>query len=354
MKTPTALIAALLLSLLSTPAPAELNFPRLDAAVDRGLAYLAQQQHEDGSFDVDLKTGGGDGLKPKMAITGLVLLTFLAEGQTPDSGRYGTTVRQALDYLASKVPEDGYAGNLDGSRMYGQAIVTLALAEAMGVEPVVEKRSRERAALERLVAAILKAQAVNKPDVYAGGWRYEPGAGDSDISLSGWNALALRAAQEAGVEVPADSFRRAASFVSRCYEPSTRTFAYQPGGERRLGATGAGVLSLLLLPCDPSDREKAARAARELRDHPVDAQNAYPFYTIYYVTHAGYAAGEEVWEPIAKVTIDLLIKSQSSDGSWQELSGSAPNGNEPGRVYRTAMALLTLSVPQHVLPIYQR
>ena len=97
-----------------------------DAAIERGLAFLARQQAKDGSW------GGGG---PKLAMTGLSLMAFLAGGHTPDVGRHGGVVRDAVDFLVRQQPEDGYYGKLDGSRMYGHGIVTLALAEAYGVEP---------------------------------------------------------------------------------------------------------------------------------------------------------------------------------------------------------------------------
>lgn len=348
------LLAAITTFPASTPA-AEPAAIKLDEAVDRGLAYLARQQHDDGSFDADLKAGAGDALKPKMAVTALSLLAFLAEGHMPDMGRYGVAVRGAMDFLVSKVPEDGYVGGTDGSRMYGQAIVTLALCEAYGVETDPDKRRLERAAVRKLIAVILKAQDVNKPEPFAGGWRYELNAADSDISLSGWNALALRSAQETGFAVPDDSLKRAAAFVARCYDPDSKTFAYQPGADRRLGTTATGVLCLYLLGEKPQDRANAEKAARSLAEHPIDEQNAYPFYCIYYVTHAAFQAGDDTWQAVSKVTLPRLVKSQSPDGSWLSLSDSnAPNNTEPGKVYRTAMAVLTLSVPQRLLPIYQR
>jgi hypothetical protein len=84
---------------------------RVDASVAAGLAYLAQQQNADGSWE-----GGG----PPVAMTGLSLMAYLAGGHTPDVGKYGLVVRRAMDRLVEFVPEDGYFGKVDGSKMYGQ------------------------------------------------------------------------------------------------------------------------------------------------------------------------------------------------------------------------------------------
>src|SRR5207237_2742973 len=137
--------------------------------------------------------GSFDGGAPKVAMTGLALMSYLAAGHAPDDGHFGPTVRHAVDYLVRAAPEDGYFGKLDGSRMYGHGIVTLALAEAYGVEPDPANRARIHAIVGRAVAIILKAQDVPKDAAHAGGWRYDPGSIDSDLWLSGWTILALRA-----------------------------------------------------------------------------------------------------------------------------------------------------------------
>ena len=67
--------------------------------------------------------------------------------------------------------------------------------------------------LTHSVKLIVAAQDVHKEDVYAGGWRYESTATDSDLSLSGWNALALRACQDAGISVPKPAVQHAVKFV---------------------------------------------------------------------------------------------------------------------------------------------
>jgi hypothetical protein len=332
------------------PAPA-----KIDEAADRGLEYLARQQRDDGSFDAEQKNAGPELLKMKPAATALSLLAFLSEGHMPDMGRYGLAVRGAMDYLVSKVPDDGYVGSVDGSRMYGQAIVTLALSEAYGVETAADNRRQERAAIQKLVAVVLKAQDVSKAEAYAGGWRFEPDSVDSDITVSCWNALALRAAQEAGFPVPGESLKRAAAFIARCYDPNSKTFAYQPGGERRLAATAAGVLCLFLLDAKPEDRGKAERATRFLAEHPIDEQDPNPFDCMFFVTQAGFHASDSAWQNISGATLTRLVKTQNTDGSWFNVqdANKAKTG-ESGKIYCTAMAILTLSVPQRLLPIFQR
>jgi hypothetical protein len=233
--------------------------------------------------------------------------------------------------------------------MYGQGIATLALAEAYGVETSPAQRKRIAAALAKAVGLIVTAQDVKKQDPYNGGWRYEPTAPDSDLSLSGWNALALRACKDAGVPVPKPAVERAAQFVLKCYLPDAKAFSYQPGGAAQVGPTGVGILCLHVL--DDGNRKEAVEAAQFLRTHPIDDQSQFPYYGMYYATQAAYQSGDAVWAAVSKATFDKLLKSQTQqDGGWPE----TPEGAGGGRVYTTSLALLTLSIPYRLLPIYQR
>ncbi len=262
--------------------------PGLDAAFSNGLDFLVAQQSTDGSIG---PSGG-----PRLATTALSLLSLLAGGNVPDLGKYGSTVRGAIDFLVSQAQPDGYFGKVDGSRMYGQGIVTLALAEAYGVEDSDGGRQKIYAVLLKSVKLILDAQSVKKSDVYAGGWRYEPQATDSDISLSGWNALALRAARNAGMAVPPEAVEKAVQFVLRCHNPQGG-FGYQPGTASLPSATGVGVLCLYLL--NGSERPEIADSVKFLKEHPVDDQSNFLFYTIYYATQAAFQAGNATYAAIA-------------------------------------------------------
>lgn len=314
---------------------------KLDPAVARGLAFLARQQNADGSL------GGGD-KGSKLAMTGLSLTAFLAAGHTPDVGRHGLTVRAATDWLVAEVPPDGYAGGADGGGMFGQAVVTLALAQAYGVESDLGRRREIRSALERLVKVILDAQAVDKPDAHDGGWGDEPASGESNLASTVWTVLALRAAQDVGVEVPKAAMSNAADFVARCYGEDRKGFAYQPGHEPSPGMTGAGVLSLYLL--DAADRPEVGPAIRSLADRPVDEEAQYPGFDFYHATHAAFHVGDPAWAPVSKAVFGRLLGIQDKDGGWH------PRRRERarGRVYATSMAVLALTVPYGTLPLYQR
>src|ERR1700683_3219693 len=229
----------LLLAMAARPALADQEIPpAVDAAVDAGLAFLARQQNADGSLE-----GGG----PRIAMTGLTLMSFLASGHVPDEGKYGLAVRAAMEFLIRSAPGDGYFGKVDGSRMYGQGIATVALAEAYGADHDPARRARAARVLRQCVQVFFSAQDVAKPGNFAGGWRYEPTNQDSDLSLSGWGALSLRAAANIGIDVPKDRVSRAVGFVRRRHRVGQGGFAYQPGADSSIAMTGVGMLNLYLL-----------------------------------------------------------------------------------------------------------
>jgi hypothetical protein len=64
-----------------------------------------------------------------------------------------------------------------------------------------------------------------------------------------------------------------------------------------------------------------------------------------------YQRGGSHAEAAVQKVSDLLLPLQDTDGSWK----SAGGGSEGSlRIYRTAMAMLSLAVKYHYLPIYQR
>jgi hypothetical protein len=134
-------------TLADRPVPA-----KLDDSIDRALVYLAKQQRTEGWFDHQVRPADkdADASRHRRAITGLCTLAFLSAGHVPDAGRHGAVVRKAVDALVNAVPDDGYIGKLDEKPMYTQAIVTLALSQAYGVEPRTDRRLKQHAALAKL------------------------------------------------------------------------------------------------------------------------------------------------------------------------------------------------------------
>jgi hypothetical protein len=336
------------LSLFAVPAARAADGPgnlaRVDAAAGRGLDYLVSQQQRDGSI------GSGTA---RIATSGLTLMALLSSGNTPDVGQYGTVVRQLIDYLAGAAPEDGYFGKVDGSRMYGQGIVTLALAEALGVETTQARRDRLIGVLQRAMKVILTAQDVAKPPVFAGGWRYEPTSADSDLSQAAWNAMALRACEDAGLAVPKEAVTRAGEFILRCYRADQKGFAYQPGQGASPCETAVGIFCMHVLSISGhGEAEEALKSLLPGLSASNLADSQFPYYTLFYLTQAANQSGRSAWETVWPITSETLLRMQEPAGSWP-ISTKELGDDHSGRVYTTAMAVLTLSVPNRLLPMDQ-
>lgn len=100
---------------------AELS-PQAEAAIDKGLDYLATHQNSDGSW----------GSKYQSAATSLALMAFMLKGHFPERGRHGDLLERAVDFLIRRSEEGGgyFGGTSHG--MYEHGLATLALAEVWG------------------------------------------------------------------------------------------------------------------------------------------------------------------------------------------------------------------------------
>ena len=76
------------------------------------------------------------------------------------------------------------------------------------------------------------------------------------------------------------------------------------------------------------------------------------FYSTYYCSQAAAQLGGRYWEGIYPPLVNALLNSQSPDGSWPVEIGHSDSAF--GNVYTTAMAVLSLTPPYQLLPVYQR
>jgi hypothetical protein len=307
-----------------------LGTPATERAVERALKYLQKAQNSDGSWDSSTYTA-------EVGITGLCCLAFLSAGHQPGRGPYGRVLARATDFLADKVQRTGLVYNAAGSPgppMYGHGFATLALAELYGQS----KRRDLRDKLERAVKLILTTQNEE------GGWRYQPRVADADISVSVSQVMALRAAHNAGVPVPRDVIQRAIDYMKECANNADGGFSYMPS-QRVSGParTGAGILSLIL--AGERKAPEVQRGLQYLMEHPPGTREQHLFYGVYYNTQAMYQAGGAYWRFWFPRLASYLLDTQRQEGSWWD---------GPGAPYATAMGVLALQVPAHLLPIYQR
>jgi squalene cyclase len=315
-----------------------------DKAVDRALEFLANTQNKtDGSW-----TAGRQG--KSVAITSLAVMSFLSAGHVPGEGTYGKTIERGVRWVLTMQQPNGLLATDGGQEMYHHGIATLMLAEVCGM--VNKELSKEvRRALEKAIAVILKAQRT--AGTQGGGWRYRIAhVGGSDISVTGWQIMALRAAKNLGCDVPSETIERAVAYIKRCQDSRTGGFRYMPGWAVTVACTGTSILALELCGKDQHKSDAVMRGVSYLiRNENLPRWGGSHFsYNIYYGAQATFQVGSNYWSTYRTRLHQVLLRNQASNGSWPG------NGydSDYGPNYTTSMAVLALTVEYRFLPIYQR
>ncbi len=314
----------------------------VDDAIVRALEFLAAEQNPSGSWTIQAYGESTSG-------TSLAIMSFLAAGHLPGEGPYGETILKGVRWVIGSQHENGMLlAKKSHGPMYCHGISTLMLAEVLG-ELDKDDADRCRKALEKAIALILAAQNVSKGDRHQGGWRYEPSSNDSDLSVTGWQLLALRAAKNIGCDVPAENIDQAVAYVKMCSLGGQGGFCYQPNSGSTPTRTGTGILCLEI--CGDHQAPETMTAADYLLNQPLRPHSPYYFYGVYYCTVGMFKVGGRYWDETRDSITDQLLASQNVDGSWNANFGGE---RDMGKIYCTSMAVLALGVEYQFLPIYQR
>ncbi|MFG0284149.1 MAG: prenyltransferase/squalene oxidase repeat-containing protein [Phycisphaerales bacterium JB039] len=313
--------------------------PALDGAVNRGLAWLATQQHEDGSF-------GEGGWGRNVAVTSLAAIAFMADGNLPGRGQYGPVVEKALRYVMENTSESGLlAGEGAPSPMYGHGFAALFLGEVYGMTGGGPDTAEAARLHETLVKAV---RLIERSQNDQGGWRYNPIPTDADVSVTICQVMALRSARSAGLEVSKETIDNAVEYVRKSQNPDGG-FRYQMdrGGMSAWPRSAAGVATLFYAGVyeDEAIDKGLAYLHDEATPQKTQSQPHY-FYGHYYAVQTMYLAGGEHWARWWPDMREELIDQQRPEGAWADRS--------IGSTYGTAMALIILQMPKRYLPIFQK
>jgi len=326
-----------------------------EGAVDNALRWLATAQAADGRWDADQFGGGTEsnalghdrraaGTDADTGITGLALLAFLAAGHTHLEGAYRENVQHGLEFLLRSQAENG---NLYGdarlfARMYCHGIAALALGEAY----VMTGDHRLMPFLEQSTRYTREAQHSS-----LGGWRYQPGD-KGDMSQFGWQVMALRSAELAGIEIPSQTRDGMLRFLREAQTGANGGLAAYRVGERPSGTMTAEALACrYFLRVTP--RTASVREATELIHRELPGTGQVNLYYWYYATLALFHGQDPGWQQWNEALQNQLLNSQRNtgrlDGSWDP---DTVWGGYGGRVYSTAMATLCLEVYYRYLPLF--
>jgi hypothetical protein len=311
----------------------------LDAAIEKGLAYLVKEQNEDGSF-------GSGRFGKNIAVTALACIALLGDGNLPGRGPYGQNVEKGLEFVLKSSTETGLlAADSTNGPMYGHGFATLFLGEVYGMTQGGGETAYSARVHEALVKACRLIEQSQNPD---GGWRYNPVPYDADVSVTICQIMALRSARNAGIEVPKEVVDKAVEYTRQCQNPDGG-FRYQLNqGFSAWPRSAAGVASLYyagIYKDDALDRG-VEYLVKTAMPGATNAPSAHYYYGHYYAVQAMYLAGGANWAEWWPAIRKELLDRQDLDGSWADQS--------VGPAYGTAMSLIVLQMPKRLLPIFQK
>jgi beta-lactamase regulating signal transducer with metallopeptidase domain len=270
---------------------------RAAVATKRGLAFLAERQNEDGSIG-------------KAFVVGVSSLAGLA---WMDSAAHANNAERVAKFVLSCQREDGFIAGKGGS-MYDHGFATLFLSEYLKAT----SRAEVKGSLVKAVGLIVKSQGKG------GGWRYAPAPADSDTSVSACQLMALAAAKNAGVDVPAATFGAGIGFLRSCQNPDGG-FGYIAPGVSAFTRSAASLSASLATakwtePASRPDGIKGADYLMAFLPQPEAGPEGmqYFFHGHYYAAQALQLVGGDRWKRWQDSLRENLISNQKADGSWAD------------------------------------
>jgi len=310
---------------------------------ERGLAYLAATQQEDGAWPGSINNGS--------AITGICVMAFMASGEDTDFGPHAENIRRAVRrIILDQDPKTGHITGGGHGSMYHHGLAMLALSEAYGVVnerllwqgsdvPVDDRRTLGQA-LELAVRCALTAQKKNP----FGAWRYSPQSQDADTTVSGTVLMGLLGARNAGIEIPNEAIEKALDFF-KLNTMHDGNVSYQPGSGQGDGLCRASIATLVFAVGKRKDLPQYQAAATFIKKRIDQDVNQHPFYTRYYMAQALFHSDIEAWKAWNQRIVGKLQKMQKADGRIPSPYGQA---------YGTGMSVLALALNYRLLPVYER
>src|SRR6185437_12036401 len=360
----------LLLGVFSVPeTPARVPVParkkdKYDRAIDRGLEWLALHQAQDGhwslhAFNKDAREKllpegkifvcdceAGVKIHNDIAATAFGVLPFLAAGHTRKSSDkkpdYSKIVDAGLKYLLAKQNKDG---SFDKD-MYANGLASRVLCDAYGLT----KDKTLKGPAQKALDFIADAQ-----DPTGGGWRYEPRQ-PGDLSVTGWQYIALKRGQQAGLNAPKKTLELAEKFLDSCESEKKGGYSYTPGGRETMSMTAVGLLCRQYSLVNPRNPSLVHGVVRIKNHYPDKLDN---IYYLYYASQVMFHMRGEIWRywdtgvdsddrKVHRGIGDCLLAGQDKGDKPKHQHQSGSWGGSPGgRIMATSLSLLILEQRNH-------
>lgn len=307
------------------------NAERRKASVEKGLKTLSDRVRA----KRDAPQGGA-------AVDAFVGLAFLAAGSTPEEGPYAQDVRACVDNLLRAADaKTGYIAAKEQGTMYEHGFATLFLAEAYAKQRPGERKEEIGKALTRAVELIAKSQNAD------GGWRYRPEPKDADVSVTSCQAIALAAAQRAGIKLPERTLDRALAYLRKC-QNDDGGFRYMAEGKGASGFPRTAAAAAALTHVEGADKDDVRRAMKYLSEvfaqTKASGSDVHYHYGRYYAAQVLHLAGGDAAQTTYAALCDDLLDRQKPDGMWK---------GDLDDAYVTATALIALQAVDGKLLILQ-
>lgn len=320
-------------------------------AVKMGLEWIARHQLANGSWNynhcmVGNCNCGNPGTMQKCdnGATAMGLLPFLGCGMTHKDGNYKKQIGAGLRYLVSKIKRDkncpggGSLHQAEGT-MYAHGLATICLTEAYAMT----KERTLKAPAQAAVNFIIYAQ-----DPVGGGWRYNPRQA-GDTSVVGWQLMALKSGYMGYLTVPNQCTAKAMTFLNSVQKDSGAFYGYTTPGDGP-ACTAIGLLCRMYYGWK-QDNPALKKGVEWMANKGPSGDMYYNYYATQVMRHYG----GDPWTKWNEKMREQLVKKQIKDdshakGSWNPGGGHSAAG---GRLYETALSIMTLEVYYRHAPIYQ-
>jgi hypothetical protein len=315
--------------------------PKWEAAIDKGLKWMAKTQSSAGHWHAG-------GTYPT-AMTSLAGTALVSSGSTTTQGPYAKNIQKAVNFLMGKRRGNGLIGDTmhqDNRYTYGHGFAMLFLSQVLGEEEDAERREELSDVLTKAVDFSCKAQATT------GGWGYvsakdQPNFDEGSTTIT--QVQGLRACRNAGIVVPGEAIDKAKEYIYGCKNADGGiSYSSRNRGSSRPAITAAALASLYNAgdyesKHIPDMLEFCKKNLKDLSEGP----NAFGHwhYTYLYYSQVMYRQGEKEWGPFRDKLYNRIVSEQQSDGSW--VGQVAP-------IYVTSCNLIMLQLDKAYLPIYQR
>ena len=335
--------------------------PQCEEAVVKSLRWLKKQQNGNGSW--------GEG-QFRASMTGISLLAYLAHCETPLSEEFGENVLKGISFLVDLGMKNPVISEQPALKeiCYDHAVATYALCEAYTF-----CKQMDIPSIANLEKVVIKAvdKILDNQNV-DGGWAYNyntKAGAHTDLSVTGWNVQALKAAEHGGIRPTKGeirtALRKAASYCRKCGKPDGLFTYMQEGREdatARPSLVGVGVLSLQM--CGSGSDSTARRGLDWMLKNTNQPFNwkanntSSNLYQHYYGVQAAMNRGGDVWKAYNRAFRDSTLGAQASDGSFMPNGFGGPGGvvqtsqnrHANDRIYRQCLATLMLEVYYRFLP----